>query len=450
MRVVLGITSGNRQRELRFEAKRDGVHGLIAGGTGSGKSELLMTMIVGLALNYSPDILNFVLVDYKGGGAFKPFETLPHCVDIVTNLNKAAVNRMFAAINAEMRRRQRLNAETGTKDIVEYRSKGLHLTGESYPHLFVIIDEYSEMIDDNPEYRAELESITRVGRAQGVNLILASQRPKGVTDQMRANIKLRLCLRVEELDTSREMLRRPDAALLPNGMPGRGYLQVGNENLELMQVSWTGENQPDERDAPVEWPERKAVVTAETNEDVPKFFDAAVSITSQLVNGEMARKPWPGFLPEQFSLQSPLFDAQKNEWFTLTTAVSNWLNGDTEQLWSGVDWREEAMRPVAGLLDNPVEAWQGPLRFDLSRSHLAVFGDSGWGKTSFIRTVITALVSTHSPAELHVYVLDLGGRNFRTLEALPHVGAVIYADEEAYEERLQRLLDKLGRMVDER
>jgi S-DNA-T family DNA segregation ATPase FtsK/SpoIIIE len=450
LRVVLGITSGNRKRELRLEAKQDGVHGLIAGGTGSGKSELLMTLIVGLALNYSPDILNFVLVDYKGGGAFKPFEKLPHCVDIVTNLNKAAVNRMFAAINAEMRRRQRLNAETGTKDIVEYRRKGLHLTGDPYPHLFVIIDEYSEMIDDNPEYRAELESITRVGRAQGVNLILASQRPKGVTDQMRANIKLRLCLRVEELDTSREMLRRPDAALLPNGMPGRGYLQIGNENLELIQVSWTGENQPDEREAAVLWPEHEALETAQTDEDVPKFFDAAVSITSQLVDGIMARKPWPGFLPTQFSLQSTLFDAQKNQTFTLTTAVTDWLNGDTEKLWPGINWREAAMRPVVGLLDNPVEAWQGPLRFDLSRTHLAVFGDSGWGKTSFIRTLITSLTAIHSPAELHVYVLDLGGRNFRSVEDLPHVGGVIYSDEETYEERLQRLLDKLGRMVDER
>ena len=114
------------------------------------------------------------------------------------------------------------------------------------------IDEYSEMIDDNPEYRAELDSITRVGRAQGVNLILASQRPKGVSDQMRANIKLRLCLRVEEMDTSREMLRRPDAALLPNGLPGRGYLQIGNETLELLQVSWTGEKMPDDRPAAVE------------------------------------------------------------------------------------------------------------------------------------------------------------------------------------------------------
>ncbi len=450
LKVVLGITSGNRKRELAFEAKKDGVHGLIAGGTGSGKSELLMTMIVGLALNYDPSILNFVLVDYKGGGAFKPFETLPHCVDIVTNLNKAAVNRMFAAINAEMRRRQRLNAETGTKDIVDYRRKNLHKTYESYPHLFVIIDEYSEMIDDNPEYKAELESITRVGRAQGVNLILASQRPKGVTDQMRANIKFRLCLRVEELDTSREMLRRPDAALLPNGLPGRGYLQIGNENLELIQVSWTGESQPDERDAPVVWPEHERPSTGDADEDVPKVFDAVVKMAGELTGGQMAPKPWPGFLPENFSLQSPLYDAQKNESFVLSTAVTDWLNGDTQNLWPGVDWHEEAMRPVAGLLDNPVEAWQGPLRFELNRTHLGVFGDSGWGKTSFIRTLITSLAATHSPNEFHAYILDLGGRNYRSLEDLPHMGGVIYADEETYEERLQRLLDKLDAMTNER
>ena len=122
------------------------------------------------------------------------------------------------------------------------------------PHLFIIIDEYAEMIDDNPEYKAELESITRVGRSIGVNLVLASQRPKGVTDQMRANIKLRLCLRVEETDTSRELLRKPDAAFLPNGIPGRGYLQIGNENLELIQVSYTGEAQPDDREPAVQWP----------------------------------------------------------------------------------------------------------------------------------------------------------------------------------------------------
>src|SRR5581483_7774879 len=160
LRVTIGHASGGGPRELRLEAKSDGVHGLVAGGTGSGKSELLMTLIVGLALNYPPDLLNFVLVDYKGGGAFKQFENLPHCVDIVTNLNKAAVERMFTAIGAEVARRQALNAETNTKDIVDYRAKGLHLTREPYPHLFVIIDEYAEMISDNPEHKEKLESLT--------------------------------------------------------------------------------------------------------------------------------------------------------------------------------------------------------------------------------------------------------------------------------------------------
>ena len=172
-------------------------------------------------------ILNFLLVDYKGGGAFKPFADLPHCVDMITNLNKSAVNRVFTTINAEMQRRQKLNAETGTNDIVEYRKKGLHKTHAPYPHLFIIIDEFAEMITDAPEFRDELDSITRVGRSAGVNLILASQRPIGVSDQMRANIKLRICLRVEGMDTSREMLRRPDAALSaqrharPRLYPGR-------------------------------------------------------------------------------------------------------------------------------------------------------------------------------------------------------------------------------------
>ncbi len=444
----LGITSGNRKRTMHLSAKTDGVHGMIAGGTGSGKSELLMTLIVGLAAYQSPDILNFVLVDYKGGGAFQPFRKLPHCVDIVTNLNKAAVARMFTAINAEIRRRQALNAETGTKDIVEYRAKGLHLSREPYPHLFVIIDEYAEMIDDNPEYRAELESITRVGRAQGVNLVLASQRPKGVSDQMRANIKFRICLRVEQVDTSREMLRAPDAAYLPNGMPGRGYIQIGNENLELIQVSYTGENQPDDREPAALWPERPPA--AQVGEEVPKLFDAVVMLTSELVGGQMAPKPWPNFLPTQFSLQSPIADPQKNRSFVLVPAITDWLNGDTANLWPGVDWRKTAMRPVLGLLDNPAEAQQIPLAFDFSRNHLIVMGDSGWGKTSFLRSLLVSLAATHSPDEFHAYVLDLGGRNFRSLEELPHLGTVIYADEETYEERLQRLLAKLEKMVDDR
>ncbi|MBX3010470.1 MAG: AAA family ATPase [Caldilineaceae bacterium] len=455
--VPLGIQSGDKPRTLHFAAKADGVHGLIAGGTGSGKSELLMTLIVGLALHYPPDILNFVLVDYKGGGAFQPFLGLPHVVDIVTNLNKAAVNRMFVSIDAEMRRRQALNTATGTKDIIDYRRKGFHLTHAPYPHLFIIIDEYAEMISTNPEYRAALESITRVGRAQGVNLLLAAQRPTGVSDQMRANIKLRICLRVEETDTSHEMLRRRDAAYLPS-IPGRGYIQVGNEHLALIQVAYAGERQPDERPVAVVWPEHQRPageegVADQATED-PPFFEAVVALARRLTQGQMAPKPWPNFLPQHFSLQSPLVDAQRNRTFTLTDAVSHWLNGETADLWPGVAWQADgphaALRPIVGLIDNPAEARQEPMDFTLSRYHLAVHGDSGMGKSLFLRTLLVSLAATHSPDELHAYILDLGGRNFRSLEGLPHVGDVIYADETLFEERLQRLLEMLERLVDER
>ncbi|MBA3470713.1 MAG: NACHT domain-containing protein, partial [Herpetosiphonaceae bacterium] len=405
-------------------------------------------LIVGLALNYSPNTLNFVLVDYKGGGAFKPFERLPHCVDIVTNLNRAAVDRMFTAIKAEIDRRQKLNADSATKDIVEYRRKGLHKTLEPYPYLFIIIDEYSEMISENDEYRNQLDSITRVGRAQGINLILASQQPKGVSDQMRANIKLRLCLRVEQMDTSRELLRRPDAALLPNGIPGRGYLQVGNENLELVQMSYTGENQPDTREMAVRWPDRPPVESKSADADVPKLYDAVVTLTSELVQGHMAPKPWPGFLPESFTLESGLIDARHRP-FVLEPIVTDWRNGDTKGLWTPTQWGG-AFTAIVGLLDDPAQAAQYPLRFDLKRNHLAVFGDAGMGKTTFLRTLLVSLAANHSPGEFQAYLLDLGGRNFRTFESLPHVGAVIYADEETFEERMGRLLETVERMIEER
>jgi len=447
--VPIGMASGNQSRTLHLEAQQDGVHGLIAGGTGSGKSELLMTLIVGLAAMYPPDILTFVLVDYKGGGAFKPFEQLPHVVDVVTNLNKAAVHRMFTAINAEIRSRQQLNADTGTKDIVEYRSKGLHLSRAPYPHLFVIIDEYAEMIGDNPDYRMQLESITRVGRAQGVNLLLASQRPTGVSDQMRANIKLRICLRVEQAETSRELLRRPDAAFLPNGLPGRGYLQVGNEQIELIQMAWTGEAQSQPRPRPAEWPQRSPRQPADQAEP-PRLFNAVVSLAVALNGGQKARRPWPGFLPDQLSLETPLTDGKGGPTFQIVPAVERWLTGEVDALWPGVDWGRQAMRAAVGIVDVPAEARQEPLEFDLTRYHLAIFGDSGGGKSGLLRTLALSLAATHRPDELHLYMLDLGGRGLRTLERLPHTGAVIYADEETFEERMNRLLDTLGRLVESR
>ncbi len=487
LKVALGQLSGGDVRRLKFSADADGVHGLIAGSTGSGKSELLMTMILGLALNYDPTIVNFVLVDFKGGAAFEPFRNLPHCVDIVTNLRGSAVERMFAAITAELNRRQAINVATDSKHIVHYRQQKLHVPPygraivvkdkefhtSPYPHLFVFIDEFAEMIAENPEYKAQLNSITRLGRALGVTLILAAQRPTGVTDQMRANIKFRIALRVETREESGEVLRRPDAAYLPTGIPGRGYLQVGNENIEMIQVAWTGSEYRGGREKKkpnVKWPDRNKRTTEENEEEFPKVFEMMVDLMDEMAKEHSLpqRTPWPDFLPASMSLQTPVDATYINPQglklmqlpgvsastavpatspdedalppVPLNTAVSLWMND--ENAWFGIDWAERAMRAVVGLIDNPYNSEQLPLVVDFRRGHAVIFGASGWGKTTFLRTLVATLAATHSPTELHVYILDFGGRQMNVLRDLPHVGEIITPDEEEKVTRLLRRLDQ--------
>jgi len=469
----IGLLSGNEPRTLTFSAKADGVHGIIAGSTGSGKSELLMTLILGLALNFNPDVLNFVLIDYKGGSAFEPFKRLPHKVDIVTNLDQSATARVFTSIIAELDRRQRLNTYTNSKDIVHYRRKGLNLEPERppYPHLFIIIDEFAEMISGNAEYKAQLESITRLGRALGVTLILAAQRPVGVTDQMRANIKFRISLRVETPDDSREVLRRTDAAFLPPGIPGRGYLQIGNENIELIQTAYSGADYkgPQEENVTpnVIWLDRPRKSSGQKASEPPKLYDVIVDMMDSLAKQESRPqwRPWPEFLPKQtgsnlLSLQTPLDTAYINDTDIdlLRTADSDYVAGmalnekavtfwnDNFQ-WTGAGWGKSAMRPLIGLVDNPYQANQKPLRVDFTNGHAVVFGASGRGKTTFLHTVIASLALTHSPDELQIYILDFGGRAMAVMNDLPHVGAVITAEEE---ERVMRSLRKVNDIIDRR
>jgi DNA segregation ATPase FtsK/SpoIIIE, S-DNA-T family len=478
LRVKLGKMSGNKPRSLVFSAKRDGVHGMVAGSTGSGKSELLISLIVGMAVTYDPSVLNFVLVDFKGGGAFQEFKDLPHCVDIITNLAGDGVTRMFTAIQSEMNRRQKLNVDTGTKNIVEYRRGGLHHRHHPYPYLFIIIDEFAEMIADRSEFKGQLETITRLGRAQGVSLILAAQRPSGVTDQMRANIKFRICLRVETAGESREMLRRSDASYLPTGIPGRGYLQVGNEDIELIQVAYTGEKYADPNQTPtakVIWPDRRGGYDAAQDREPPELYKAIIDMLNTMARDQGIAKqhaPWPDFLPPSISLsenlvsQDPTAKAitsdkylvdvdkimlgqEREATISLNLSISRWLtglNGWVEPL----DWKKYAMQPVVGLIDNPYAAKQLPLIVDLPRGHAVIFGSSGWGKTTFIRTLVVSLAATHSPDTFHAYILDLGGRNLGVLEKLPHVGALIIPDEEGYKERVEQLLRVLDEIIQQR
>ena len=241
MRALVGHMAGGAPCYLDVHEKYHGPHGLVAGTTGSGKSETLQTYILSLAINFSPDDVGFFLIDYKGGGMANLFEDLPHVMGTISNLSGNQVTRAMVSIKSENRRRQRLFNESGVNNINAYTQ--LYKNGEAripVPHLFIIIDEFAELKREQPDFMKELISVAQVGRSLGVHLILATQKPAGtVDDNIWSNSKFRLCLRVQDKQDSMDMLHKPDAAYLTQA--GRCYLQVGNDELyELFQSGWSG------------------------------------------------------------------------------------------------------------------------------------------------------------------------------------------------------------------
>jgi S-DNA-T family DNA segregation ATPase FtsK/SpoIIIE len=374
----------------------------------------------------------------------------------------SAVERMFVAIQAVMEERAGLLARSGARDLVEYRRKIVPRLApddplpKTFPHLFIVVDEFAEMIVANPEYRAQFESITRLGRAFGVSLILAAQRPSGVvSDQMRANMKLRACLRVETPDDSRELLGRPDATFLPN-KAGRGFIQVGSDLLQPIQVAWAGAAYNDERTVvlrDVIWLDDESLPDASAAADAPLYSALEISEALGLRSGEtpsnvldwivgtaavraqrdgvpVQTKPWPDPLPEHLSLTDPLdarylntdpLEAERT--IVINPTIDAWLNNAADKdLWPTFDWKEPLPLNVdIGFVDNPYRAEQRLLTIDLSTDPLVVFGAAGRGKTTLVKTLLTALAVTRSPNELHMYALDFGRGGLKSIRGLPHL-----------------------------
>lgn len=241
MKAMVGFRNGNAPCYLDIHERYHGPHGLVAGTTGSGKSETLQTYILSLAVNFSPEDIGFFIIDYKGGGMANLFDNLPHMIGSISNLSGNQVKRAMVSIQSENRRRQRIFTEYGVNNINGYTA--LYKNGdaaEPVPHLFIIIDEFAELKREEPEFMKELISVAQVGRSLGVHLILSTQRPSGTVDEnIWANSKFRLCLRVQDRQDSMDMLHRTEAAYLTQA--GRGYLQVGNDEIfELFQSGWSG------------------------------------------------------------------------------------------------------------------------------------------------------------------------------------------------------------------
>lgn len=241
MRVPIGLKMGGALCYLDIHEKFHGPHGLVAGTTGSGKSETLQTYILSLAVNFSPEDVGFFIIDFKGGGMANLFTGLPHMLGQISNLSGNQVRRAMISIKSENRRRQRVFNEYGVNSINQYTR--LYKNGESklpVPHLFIIIDEFAELKREEPDFMRELISVAQVGRSLGVHLILATQKPSGtVDDNIWSNSKFRLCLRVQDRQDSNDMLHKPDAAFITQA--GRCYLQVGNDEIyEQFQSAWSG------------------------------------------------------------------------------------------------------------------------------------------------------------------------------------------------------------------
>ena len=241
MRALIGQKSGNLPCYLNVHEKYHGPHGLLAGTTGSGKSETLQTYILSLVINFSPYDVGLFIIDYKGGGMANLFNGLPHMLGQISNLSGGQVHRAMASIKSENMRRQRIFNEHGVNNINLYTN--LFKNGEAtipVPHLFIVIDEFAELKREQPDFMRELISVAQVGRSLGVHLILATQKPSGtVDDNIWSNSKFRICLRVQDRQDSLDMLHKADAAYLTQA--GRGYLQVGSDEVfEQFQSGWSG------------------------------------------------------------------------------------------------------------------------------------------------------------------------------------------------------------------
>lgn len=452
MKVVIGKKAGNADCYLDIHEKFHGPHGLVAGTTGSGKSETLQTWMLSLAVNFSPEDISYFIIDFKGGGMANLFTDLPHLAGQISNLSGNQVRRAMISIESENKRRQRLFAENNVNNIFDYTRlyKSYEVT-VPLPHLFIIIDEFAELKREEPEFMAKLISVAQVGRSLGVHLILATQRPSGtVDDNIRSNAKFKLCLRVQDRQDSMDMLHKPDAAFLTQA--GRCYLQVGQDEIyELFQSGYSGapyvENVSHKTPAAIITRTGRAAVIGARRKDSdsePKKsgakkktqLDALIEYLGVVAETEgYSKSPqlWLPVLSEEIVLDQ------------LTEGEKHFEPGKGWPEKSKLDW---SLSAVIGMYDDPEKQAQNPLTIDFVREgHLGVLGNVVSGKSTFMQTLVYSLMRNYSPSMLNFYLIDFSSHLLSVFEKAPHVGGIV---TEQQDDRLKKFFHMFGGIMDER
>lgn len=418
---------------VSLDLREDGPHGLLAGTTGAGKSEFLQSLIVSLAANNTPQRITFLLVDYKGGAAFRECADLPHTVGYITDLTPALVQRALVSMNAELTWREHLLEEYGAKDLLALERDHLEVAP---PAMLICVDEFAALLAEVPEFIEGMVSIAQRGRSLGMHMLLATQRPSGVINaQIKANTDLRIALRVASAEDSDDVIETKDAATISRRTPGRAWIRrTGHGTCELVQVAYVGAREElAEGTSAVQVvpytafgdnpsggfsPDGRAAQTVRTHErtDLDRLV-ATIGRAHRATGRPDPRLPWLPALPDTIAVPEP-----------------------RPGLAPGVF--------TIGMLDDPASQRQIALDLELSRSgHVLFYGASGSGKSEALRALATAALVTPAASPTLVYGVDAAGGGLGSLEELPHVGTIAPL---ASLERTLRLIRMMKRAIDER
>jgi len=431
--ATIGVTTDG---VMKIDMRTDGPHALVAGTTGSGKSELLQTLVASIASNYSPEKVNFLFVDYKGGSAFADCATIPHSVGMVTDLDEYLAQRVLISLNAELKRRESLLREFGVKDLIVFEKR---FPKECPPSLMIVIDEFAALVREVPDFVEGVVDIAQRGRSLGLHLILATQRPAGViNDNIRANTNLRIALRIADSGDSNDVIGTDEAARISRTIPGRAFVRMGPSELRGFQTGYGGD----------------FTVTSGTGEGVTSEEEAAsrpiniepfnllnlIEITQEddleaLVGEEEDDEPDESALTDLRYLCDVISETArfmklpkpKRPWLEpLASVIPLHAIGDMQLL----DQNDPGRRVILGVVDLPQIQEQHTYVHDFENDgNMFIYGSSNSGKTTTLRAIAGSIAVASSPKDAVIYAIDCASGGLECLKQLPHTAAVISTRE---------------------